>query len=63
MEARASPMALSSPLMTSSHVWEGEAGIHVVRPGMGSNPLSTASVHLSPMSPECEKRAQSLANL
>eukprot|EP00959_Pyramimonas_sp_CCMP1952_P432797 9063407-Pyramimonas_sp.AAC.1 len=28
MEARAFPMALSSPLMTSSPAWEGEAGIH-----------------------------------
>eukprot|EP00959_Pyramimonas_sp_CCMP1952_P442238 9258126-Pyramimonas_sp.AAC.1 len=49
MEARASTMALSSPLMTSSQVWEGGSGIHVARSPMGSNFPSTASDHLAPM--------------
>eukprot|EP00959_Pyramimonas_sp_CCMP1952_P361702 7575063-Pyramimonas_sp.AAC.1 len=63
IEARAFTMALSSPLMTSSPVWEGDSGIHVVRSLMGSTSASTANVRLLPMCSGCMKRTQSLANL
>eukprot|EP00959_Pyramimonas_sp_CCMP1952_P332307 6958616-Pyramimonas_sp.AAC.1 len=62
MEALAFLIASSSPFMVPSPVWEGAAGIHVMRSLMGSNSSSVSSCHLEPKSSPL-KRTHSLANL